>query len=181
MATGAEGAGRGPSSSSGGSGQSWSKLVVHHTRGLSCLHYDAHDQLLVVVSYDGHVRVYNLARRRLARDWTNPNHCLFTCAVYDRVKGQILTGDERGYLSIFSMEHGQCLLTIPATSAPLVALVPCLALGAATYALVSRQQVELWEVTQGLDHSFIGGGHTRAVLAIHTSSLWDLVSSGDAG
>ena len=43
------------------------------------------------------------------------------------------------------------------------------------YAMVSTQGVSLWEIQRGLGHVYVAGGHTKAVVALHTGSLAALV------
>jgi hypothetical protein len=43
------------------------------------------------------------------------------------------------------------------------------------YALVNSQGVALWEIQRGLGHVYVAGGHSKAVVALHTGSLADLV------
>uniref|UniRef100_A0A383VUZ7 Uncharacterized protein n=1 Tax=Tetradesmus obliquus TaxID=3088 RepID=A0A383VUZ7_TETOB len=144
---------------------------------------------VLTLAYDGCCRLHSAVDGGLRCCWRSPTGSRFTamgCTEHD-TRSEVLLGDERGMLHVYSLAGQQLLATKQLAHCRLEAIIVCssrtmgrsrstnssssgVSSGAGSsstqFTVLTAAGLALWQLRRGLSHGILPGGHSAAVLAV---------------
>lgn len=141
-----------------------------HDRSVKVVSYDSRSKLVVTLSYDGYMRVFDSTTRSQLQAWANENGGQFTGVAYSHEHNEIVASDDRGYLYVYSL-HNAALSAVKRLSAagePITAITKAVA--RQVYAVLIGAEFELWRIDHDLDYNMIRCSHERSIVCLQAVS-----------
>ncbi|KAK9807011.1 hypothetical protein WJX72_010761 [[Myrmecia] bisecta] len=134
-------------------------------RGFLAVRYLADEGLVVTLSYDCCMRVFDVHAGGCRYVVENENGCQFTSLEYDPEHAQVVLADKRGYLWLWDLRR-QCMAASKrlATDA-IVAVFKSRVAG--EFGVCYAQLLEFWRIERDLDYNIVRGGHTGPVVSLY--------------